>query len=124
MANGNETIRDRMIADAHLLLRQVEGHVIEPVKITITSGANTTIVLSSALALLPPSIQHAMRLNKLQKIDKAILAVATQEPLTSKRLASISGYAFNSHFSASLRRLVLKDLLIHTADGYRLPGSR
>ncbi len=113
-------IKARILADACAILELIDGHVIEPVKVVIVSGDDTTVTISSPLANLPPALRTYLRQNKLSAIDKAILATATHAPLTAKRLASMSGYTAGSHFSAALTRLVRRGLLEHSADGYRL----
>jgi hypothetical protein len=54
-------------------------------------------------------------------LEQSILRVAGVHALPAKKLAGLLSKNCNSHFRDQLRGLVRRGLLIHTADGYRLP---
>lgn len=56
-------------------------------------------------------------------IVRAIMEAAGPAPIPAKRLASQTGYTFNSHFRRHLSDLVRGGHLLHSPDGYFLPGK-
>ena len=54
-------------------------------------------------------------------VERSILAAATREPATGKRLARLAGRPWNSRLRAALADLTRRGKLAHTPDGYRLP---
>jgi hypothetical protein len=65
----------------------------------------------------PPDNSHA----DLPPLERAILATASQVPLTSRKLARLAGYSYNSRFRQTLTDMVRSGLLVRFARKYSLP---
>lgn len=93
------------------------------IDITVHDAYGETVVFhfresELAAAESPPAAPPGVPLSDIQR---AVLAACGPEPVTAKRIASLTGYSPSSYLSACLTELCRLSLLVKVPDGYKLP---
>lgn len=111
------TLRGQALVLAARLLSAI-GAITPPVRVTVECPGTRiefTALAGELEARAPPP--------GLSPLERRVLAAATHEPQTAKRLAGRLHRPCNSYFRNTLRSLCRRDLLQLTPDGYRLPDQ-